>query len=43
MQVCDGHGGADAAHFASKNLLRFFLTDTFLCSDECEALVSLNP
>lgn len=36
--VCDGHGGADAAHFACKNLLRFFLMGTFLCSDECEAL-----
>lgn len=39
-QVCDGHGGEDAAQFASKNLLRFFLTDNFLCSDVHEALVS---
>ncbi|CAD7701407.1 unnamed protein product [Ostreobium quekettii] len=36
--VCDGHGGSDAAQFASKNLLRFFLTDSFLCGDACEAL-----
>eukprot|EP00803_Ostreobium_quekettii_P002590 evm.model.scf_3622.1 EVM.evm.TU.scf_3622.1 scf_3622:4301-6528(-) len=36
--VCDGHGGEDAAQFACKNLLRFFLTDSFLCGDACEAL-----
>ena len=39
-QVCDGHGGADAANFVRSTLLRSVLMDESLCVDLKEALVS---
>lgn len=40
VQVCDGHGGADAARFASQNLLRFLLVTPGLRKNLKAAIVS---
>ena len=37
--MCDGHGGADAAHFTSQNLLKYFLLEKDLDSDAQRAMV----
>jgi len=39
LQVCDGHGGSDAAVFTSRNLLRFMLLHDSLLHDASRALV----
>eukprot|EP00210_Caulerpa_lentillifera_P004743 g4527.t1 len=38
--VCDGHGGADAANFTSKNLMKYFLLDEKLDKDCGKAMFS---
>ena len=40
LQVCDGHGGADAAEFVRSTLFHSVLMDENLCMDLKEALVS---
>lgn len=41
VQVCDGHGGVDAADFTSKNLMKYFLLDEKLENDCGQAMVHL--